>query len=243
MVLIALGCGQESVTQPSVQDPPDVTLRETSGQSPVSGSANLLVVRGLTVDADGNTVIPAAADPATLLYYRRDGRPILAPDGHQLTAGEFSAVRGRGSIVVKCLSSGTHVGLHLRDLIPGATYRIWILTFKNPGFDLGPPPDFSNVIGEGSLGPNDRSRNTFEASASGEGQITRIHPAGPLSETLPEPPFANEPVGPCLLTDEFEWHIVGAFQQPGQPQGPDVGPPALFPGTAVEQFTFIFRRQ
>jgi hypothetical protein len=62
-----------------------------------------------------------------------------------------------------------------------------------------------------------------------------------MSETLPEPPFANEPVGRCLLTDEFEWHVVAAFQQPGQPQGPDVGTPALFPGTAVEQFTFIFR--
>jgi hypothetical protein len=133
--------------------------------------------------------------------------------------------------------------LHLRNLIPGATYRLWLLTFKDPGFDLGPPLDFSNLIGEGALGPNDRSRNTFTASASGEGQITRIHPAGPLSETLPEPPFANEPAGACLLTDEFEWHVVAAFQQPGQPRGRDIGPPALFPGTAVEHFTFIFRQQ
>jgi hypothetical protein len=118
-----------------------------------------------------------------------------------------------------------------------------MLAFREPGFDLGPPPDFSNLIGEGALGPDDRSRNTFTASASGEGQITRIHPAGRLSETLPSPPFANESVGACLPTDEFEVHLVGAFQQPGQPAGPNVGPPALFPESAVEQFVFIFRAE
>ncbi|MGD8321084.1 MAG: hypothetical protein PVJ02_11525 [Gemmatimonadota bacterium] len=200
------------------------------------------MVTGLTVDADGAPVVPIAADPATPLYYHRPGVPIfpiLAPDGHHVTAGEFSAVSG--SIEVRCVESGTQVSMHLRGLIPHATYRVWLLKFKEPGFDIGPPPDFSNVTGEGALGPADRSRNTFLASASGEGQITRIHPAGPLSETVPEPPFANEPAGRCLLTDEFEWHVVAAFQQPGQPGGQDVGPPALFPGTAVEHFTFIFR--
>lgn len=213
--------------------------RNSVQASPISGSAELLVVTGLTVDAGGATVVPVAADPTTPLYYRRTGLPILAPDGHQVTAGEFSAVSG--SIEVRCVESGTQISMHLRDLIPHATYRVWLLTFKEPGFDIGPPPDFSNLTGEGALGPADRSRNTFTASATGEGQITRIHPAGPLSETIPEPPYANEPVGGCLLTDEFEWHVVAAFQQPGQPAGQDIGPPALFPGTAVEHFTFIFR--
>jgi hypothetical protein len=204
------------------------------------GAVEPLAVIGLTVDADGNTVIPVIADPATVLYYRRTGEPILAPDGHHVTAGEFSAVRG--SISVQCVESGTQVRLHMKHLIPNATYRIWLLTFREPGFDVGPPPDFTNLTGEGSLGPNDRSRNTFRASASGEAQITRIHPEGPLSELLPSPPFANEPVGRCLLTDEFEWHAIGAFQQPGQEAGTEVGPPALFPGTAVEHFTFNVRR-
>lgn len=239
VVLLPAGCGPEELTRPAADEALALTPQLASEASPLSGTASLLVVTGLTVDADGNAVIPVAADPSTLLYYRRTGLPILAPDGHHVTAGEFSAVRG--SISVKCLESGTHVSLHLRNLISEATYRIWLLTFEEPGFDLGPPPDFSNLIGEGALGPNDRSRNTFTASVTGEGQITRIHPAGPLSETLPEPPFANEPVGSCLLTDQFEWHVVAAFQQPGQPLGRNVGPPALFPTTAVEQFTFIFR--
>lgn len=238
ILLLPAGCDGASLTQPSLWESLQVAPRSSAQASPASASASLLVVIGLTVDAEGGTVIPVAADPSTPLYYRRTGLPILAPDGHHVTAGEFSAVGG--SISVRCLESGTHVAMHLRDLIPNATYRVWLLTFEEPGFDIGPPPDFSNLSGEGALGPGDRSRNTFTASATGEGQITRIHPAGPLSESLPEPPFANKPAGRCLLTDEFEWHVVAAFQQPGQPAGPDIGPPALFPETAVEHFTFIF---
>jgi hypothetical protein len=239
VALLSTGCGGDGPTNPNAVGPVGLTAQRAPKASPLGGTASLLVTAGLTVDADGNTVIPVAADPSTPLYYRRTGLPILGPDGHHVTAGEFSAVRG--SISVKCLESGTHVSLHLRNLIPKATYRIWLLTFEEPGFDLGPPLDFSHLIGEGALGPNDRSWNTFTASATGEGQITRIHPAGPLSETLPEPPYANEPVGSCLLADQFEWHVVAAFQQPGQPLGRNVGPPALFLGTAVEHFTFIFR--
>jgi hypothetical protein len=239
IALLPTGCYGERLTQPAPQESLQTAPRYSAQASPISGTGRLLVVEGLTVDANGGTVVPVAADPSTLLYYRRTGLPILAPDGHHVTAGEFSAVRG--SIQVRCVESGTHVSMHLRDLIPHATYRVWLLTFGEPGFHIGPPPDFSNLTGEGALGPADRSRNTFTASATGEGQITRIHPAGPLSETVPEPPFTNEPAGRCLLTDEFEWHVVAAFQQPGQPAGQDVGPPALFPETAVEQFTFIFR--
>lgn len=239
ILLVQVGCGPRSPTEPTAGEAFPVIPALSAQTKPVTGTAEILVVTGLTVDANGGTVIPVAADPSTPLYYRRTGLPILGPDGHHITAGEFRAVQG--SISVTCLKSGTHVAMHFRDLIPNGTYRIWLLSFRSPGFDLGPPPDFANLVAEGALGPNDRSRNTFTASASGEGQITRIHPAGHLSETLPEPPFANEPVGRCLLTDEFEWHVVGALQQPGQPQGEDVGTPGLFPGTAVEQFTFIFR--
>jgi hypothetical protein len=154
-------------------------------------------------------------------------------------AGAFVAAEGTAEAT--CVQGGTQVELHLHGLIPEATYRVWIITFKAPGFDLGPPPDMTNVIGEGALGPHDRSRNTFTASAGGEGHISRIHPPGPMSETLPEPPYANEPAGACLLTDVYEWHVVGAFQQPGQPRGADVGPPLFAPETAVEQFVFMFK--
>lgn len=213
---------------------------KVNAPEPERKQEELLVVTGLTVDADGNTVVPVAAPPSTLLYYRRTGLPILAPDGHHITAGEF--VTAKGTAVATCLDSGTEVKLSMSGLIPNALYRVWILIFKEPGFDIGPPPDFSNMIGEGALGPNDRSDNSFIATAGGEGSITKVHPAGAMSETLPTPPFANEPAGKCLLSDAYEWHVVVAFQQPDQPSGQEVGPPALFPKSAVEHFVFMFRQ-
>jgi hypothetical protein len=45
-------------------------------------------------------------------------------------------------------------------------------------------------------------------------------------------------IGACALTDEFEWHVVGAYHIDGQSHGPSLGPD----GTAVEQFGFIFKR-
>jgi len=206
---------------------------------PVERSEDVLIVAGLTVDADGNTVVPAVADPDTLLFYRRTGDPILAPDGHQLTAGEFAAVKGTAT--ARCLRSGTQVKIHVTGLVPHGIYRAWVLTFDYPGFDPMAPDPFAFATGEGALGPNDRSRNTFRASASGEGQITLIHPLGLMSEFLP-PPYANEPAPACLLTGVFEWHVICTLQQPGEPYGPEVGPPSAYPGTSVEQFVFMFRQ-
>jgi hypothetical protein len=238
-LLVPLACAADHspILEPGVE--PAAELQTAMIGPPLSAQVQSIVVAGLTVNAGGTPVVPALAAPSTPLYYARNNLPILAPDGHHITAGEFAAAHGSAS--VQCLGPGTHINLHLTGLIPNATYRVWLLKFKAPGFSIGPPPDFSNLVGEGSLGPADRSRNTFHASANGEGEITRIHPAGPLSETLPSPPFANEPAGACLPSDEFEWHLVGAFQQPGQPTGPQIGPPALFIGSAVEHFVFIFR--
>ena len=237
---LVVGCGSESPVEPEAQEQIDATIPSSSrGQADVRRD-DLLVIRLLTVDADGNTVIPVEADPSTLLYYRPTGNPVLAPDGHHVTAGEFSAVKS--SLSVKCTSEGTLIRMQIRDALPNAMYRVWILAFREPGFDITGGFPFVNLTGEGALGLNDRSENTFFTSASGEGSIQRVHPPGLMSEVLPIPPFGgNDPVGDCLLTDVFEWHVIAAFQQPGQPGGPSVGPPAFFPNSAVEQFVFIFR--
>lgn len=229
LVLIAVGCDSSDTVTP---------LSELPGQERKSTNQSgkqvqqVGIIAGLTVDVFGNTIIPVLADPATLLYYRRTGLPVLAPDEHHVTAGEFIAAEGTAE--AKCLDPGTQVKIHLSGLIPKAVYRIWILTFKEPGFNPTLPNPFVNITGEGSLGPNDRSRNTFRASASGKGTIVRFIPEGEFSEFG----IAED----CLLTDVFEWHIVGAFQQPDQPHGPDVGPPESFPLSAVEQFVFVFKQ-
>jgi hypothetical protein len=154
--------------------------------------------------------------------------PILAPDGHQLTLGELSGVRGHATI--RCDNRGTHVTMRLSGLIPGGVYTIWLLTFEEPGFT----PDFAHLIGEGSLGPPDGSRNDFVASARGRAIISVLHPLGALSE------FGE--VTDCLF-DEFEFHLVGAYHPNGQTYGPTPGPtdapnPFCY---FVEHFGFVFQ--
>ncbi len=197
--------------------------------APASQQEDAAVIQLLTVDENGNTVIPVLADPDTKLYYRRNGEPVLAPDGHHITAGEF--IQATGTAIATCIDGGTQVKVHMSGLIPHAYYRIWILTFKEPGFDPSLPNPFVNITGLGALGPNDGTRNTFKASASGEGTIVRFMPEGSLS--------VFGAVGNCLL-DEFEWHAVGAFQQPGYPVIASDGPPSVS-GKAVEQFVMVFK--
>ena len=227
-LFFSLGCNEvkESPLPISASEVPSYTQR--TGHP--SANENIFNLIGLTTDENGNTVIPPAAPPSTPLYYRRTQLPILAPDGHHITAGEYAAAKGTAEVT--CIGQGTQVKIHLTGLVPNAEYRIWLLTFKSPGFDLSWPNPFINLIGNGAMGPNDRSRNTFHASASGKGTIVRFMPDGSLSE------FGA--VGDCLLEDVFEFHLIGAFQQPGQDSGTEVGPPALFPFSAVEQFGFIF---
>lgn len=154
--------------------------------------------------------------------------PVLAPDGHQLTLGELSPVAGRAT--VKCDDRGTRVRLRLSGLIPGGVYTVWLLTFTEPGFT----PDFAHLIGEGSLGPPDGSKNSFVASEDGKAKLSVRQPAGALSE------FGE--VTNCLF-DEFEFHLVGAYHPNGQTYGPTPGPadasnPFCF---FVEHFGFVFQ--
>lgn len=153
--------------------------------------------------------------------------PVYAPDGHQLTLGELKNVKGR--IALRCGRNATHVDMRLSGLIPNGVYTIWLLTFEAPGFD----PTFAHLIGEGSLGPPDGSRNSFVASASGRASLSVRQPAGALSE------FGH--VGPCLF-DEFEFHLVGVYHPDGMTYGPTPGPadaPNIF-CYFIEHFGFSF---
>src|SRR5438046_8559489 len=77
-------------------------------EGPVRNSA-IFPVLDFVVDGSG-AAVTLASDPATKLYNARycdEHPPILAPDGHQLTLGEWLTVQGRAS--VKCINKGTHV--------------------------------------------------------------------------------------------------------------------------------------
>ena len=128
---------------------------------------------------------------ALLLNHNRGGMgtgtascgPLLAPDGHQLTLGEYMAASGRAGI--KCINAGTHSVLHFSDLLPNGTYSVWLVV-PNPN---APPP----LLGAGALGPIDPIVNSFTASEAGEGQISLITPEKDLS--------ILGHIGPCFLDD------------------------------------------
>ncbi len=205
-------------------------------ETPISLAANGGAAKKLATGSTSSIVVPFfIEDPNSVnpvtgintpLYTVAGHKPILAPDGHHVTLGEFNEVTGTAE--VKCLASGTQVKLHLKNLIPKGVYTIWSLTFQSPGFD-GTLASFGYLTGQGSLASNDGSSNTFEASASGEGQITRIAPSGDLSV------FGT--LGHCILLDEFEVHFVGVYHIDGMTYGPVPGPD----GTFIEHFGFIFK--
>lgn len=158
---------------------------------------------------------------ATLLWNNVGHIPVLAPDGHQVTLGEFQRVSGYANI--KCVNKGTHVVVHLMGLIPKGVYTIWVVTFKAPGFD----PTFANQIGEGSLGAPDGSQNAFTASQAGTASLSVIMPAGSLSR------FGS--VGTCL-SSEYEVHFAAAYHLDGLTHGGSPGAENTF----VIQFAFPF---
>ena len=230
LIIMAASCRTDEAIEPtalSTDQENQVALKK----SYPTAMQNAIPILGLSVDAVGNQIIPIFVPPSTPLYYARTGLAMLGPDGSHITAGEF--LTPSGTLEAKCIGQGTQIKIHLTGLIPNATYRVWLLPFKAPGFDLSWPDPFVNLIGSGAVGPNDRSQNTFHASASGKGTIVRFMPGGNLSG------FGS--VGDCLITDVFEWHVFGAFQQPGQAGGTAVGSPAFFPYSAVEQFVFVFK--
>src|SRR5262245_48748915 len=76
-------------------------------EAPVRNAA--FPVLDFLVDSSGNPVT-LASNPATPLHNARfcDAHPpILAPDGHQLTLGEW--LKASGTASVKCVKKGSHV--------------------------------------------------------------------------------------------------------------------------------------
>jgi hypothetical protein len=130
--------------------------------------------------------------------------PILAPDGHQVTWGEFKAAQG--SATIKCINTGTHTALHFSGLLPKGTYSAWVFVV-NPN---APPP----FLAGGTLGRTALSENVFTASAAGEGQISRTTPEEALSV------FGN--IGSCFLDSPAQIHLV--YHSDGQTHGMVPGP-------------------
>jgi hypothetical protein len=146
---------------------------------------------------------------------------LYAPDGHQLTWGEYKNVQARAE--AQCQGDGTHVVIHLSGLIPKGTYTIWTLVFTGP-FPAGPidgkPFPFGNLAGIGPLGTSDGSENSFQASDSGEGEITAFMAPTALASGPPFAPYYD--LTGCLL-NEVEFHLVGVYHSDGMTYGSGPG--------------------
>jgi hypothetical protein len=164
------------------------------------------------VDANGH----AAVADTTLLFDAVGNAPVKAPDGHQITLGEFNMASGQAS--VKCIQAGTHVVIHLEGLIPNGVYTIWTMTLKSPGYD----GTFANVIGVGALGAPDGSQNAFTASAHGMASLSVTAPGGNLS--------AVGSVGNCF-NSEFEVLLSTAYHLDGLTHG----------GVPGDEATWVFQ--
>lgn len=196
--------------------------KENTVEGPAASNDQVMIVPFFVETADKQM----ATEPTQALYSKIQHQPVLAPDGKQVTWGEFSAVEGRAD--AQCTDSGTQVTLTLTGLIPNGVYTIWNASFEAPGFD--PTDAMLGIDGLGAAGKGDGSDNAFTASPTGTASITILSPGGDLSL------FGN--IGACSLVDDFEWHVVGAYHIDGETYGPLIGPD----GTYVEQFGFAFVR-
>lgn len=177
-------------------------------------------------DINGN--LPTSDD--TPLYDSRvcqagDPRtPIIAPDGHHVSWGEWADVEGRAA--VKCINDGSHVVVHLSGLIPNGQYTCWNVAFDPPGFD----GTLNNAFTFGPLGLQDGSENGFVANIHGEAEITGITPPGPMS-IIQKRDFDG------CFTDEVEFHVAVAYHIDGLNHGPTPGPVC----TWAVQRAFVFK--
>ena len=157
----------------------------------------------------------------TLLWNSHGHVPILAPDGHKLTMGEFNDASGKAAVTY--LHEGTKIEINLQGLIPNGIYSISILTFKLPGLH----GSFGNPIGRGTLGLNGGNEHIFTAASDGTASLSAIVYAQSLSG------FGS--VGNCLCS-EYEIQLLAAFQS-GNTLNSDLGNPDSW----VNQFAFQFR--
>ena len=164
---------------------------------------------------------PTAPDEP--LYENRKMNPVIAPDGHHLTFGEFSTAKGK--LKMKCTKEGTQISLKMEGLIPFGLYSVWVLVFEEPGFT----EDFAHETAEGVPGGNAGKYSSFVAGSDGTATYSQVVPEGPMS-------FFGEATD-CLL-DEYEVHVVGAYHIDGKTYGGELGPD----GVAVEQFGFEYRQ-
>lgn len=128
--------------------------------------------------------------------------PILAPDGHQITLGEW--VRGFGEVNIKCIGKGTKYKMRFEGLIPNGVYTVFQFT------DIG--------TGRLATHPSGEDNSTFQADPDGDAVLSAVATPGPmtLAGVMPQ----------CSLTDlqrEFFVVLYHIDNRPGCGPSPTCG--------------------
>lgn len=172
---------------------------------------------------DVNGVQPnSSTDPATPIYSAALAQPFLAPDGHQLTWGEWERPilinKSEANIVCNRERSTTQVQLKFRGLIPNALYSVWVFV------EL----DDSSPVLAGRF-PTDRAQsNGFWTDDHGNAELQVASGAGPLTVT------GGDFTG-CLFDYEL-FSLNLAYHSDGQLHGDVPGPS----GIVIQQLNFAF---
>jgi len=224
-LLVAGGCSRQAPAAPS-STPTSAGLTSSSSQQGAPARDSTVIIVPFFGDSAGHH-LDASGNPATPIYRVSSPGgpvgpfPVIAPDGHHVTLGEWVNVTGSAS--ANCINQGTHIVVHLSGLLPKAVYSEWLIVPNTP-----PTPGFRAV---GAAGTPDGTENVFYTSASGEGELSTITPAGPLS-------FIHGMFPACGL-DLPEFHVVIAYHIDQRAWGPN---PGNGPATFLEQAAFVFHQ-
>jgi len=175
----------------------------------------------LTPVRDANGVRPnASTDPATPLFTAALGNPLLAPDGHQLTWGEWMrpATVNKSEARIRCDETGTDVHFKFRGLIPNALYSAWLFVEETD----------SSPILAGRFPTNSLLNNAFRTDDEGSAEFHVTSPPGPLTVT------GGEFTG-CVF-DYVLFSLNMTYHSDGHLYGDVPGPPAI----VLQQFNFAF---
>lgn len=172
------------------------------------------------MDVDGNLAGDSSSplDSTTPVYRINSDPPdpVLGPDGHHFTLGEWQQVAGTAQI--ERMPDGTQLTIDVTGLVPNGVYTVWGAYFDDPPFNFDPfLPNFPDNIGLGAVGTNDGSDARFDADDNGTATFSVLMPPGPLSMSGDAPLWALDGVSNFALVTMY--HIDG--QTYGTVPGPN----------------------
>ncbi len=196
-----------------------VTTVEDFTFEPMQVQASLVVgdTDPLTEVLTAQSTVPSNSDDllyTPLIFEQPLGQlsPILAPDGHQITLGEWQTAQGIARVF--CDNSISKYRLEFSGLIPNGVYTLWNFILNKQKLPTNSLDMVADVVAAGSLGDN--GSNVMIASASGEATLDVDVSPGTLSM------FGTQ--SSCAITSSPGFILVVNYHIDGNTHGGTPGP-------------------